>query len=124
VIYNIPPKSKVRRTLPLIFRTILVVAYKASTTVFLNACGPKVGLVNTANIGQFQVVMKALSGYLRSRRSGSKLLIPDLQNQDQRPKTTARPQETRSRQIHWIGKISHKSQQCPCGPNPSTSQHL
>lgn len=96
MIYNIPPKSKVHRTLPLIFRTILVVAYKASTTVFLNACGPKVGLVNTTNIGQFQVVMKALSGYLRSRRSGCKLLIPDLQNQDQRPKTTARPQETRA----------------------------
>jgi hypothetical protein len=33
---------------------------------------------------------------MRSRRSGCKLLIPDLQNQDQRPKTTARPQETRA----------------------------
>lgn len=40
--------------------------------------------------------MEALSGYLRSRRSGCELLIPDLQNQDQRPKTTARPQETKA----------------------------
>lgn len=66
MIYNIPPKSKVHRTLPLIFRTILVVAYKASRTVFLNAREPKVGLVNTANICQFQVVMEASSGYMRS----------------------------------------------------------
>lgn len=57
MIYNIPPKSNVHRTLPLIFRTILVLVYTASTRVFLNARGPKVGLVNTANIGQFQIVM-------------------------------------------------------------------
>lgn len=80
----------------------MLVAHKASRTVYLNARGPKVGLVSTANIGQFQVAVEALSGYMRSGRSGCKLLIPDLQNQDQRPKTTGMPQETRAGEfIDW-----------------------
>lgn len=95
-------------------------ACKASGIVFLNARRPKIGLVNTANIGQFQVAVGTLSGYMRSGTSGCKMLIPDMQNQDQRPKATAVLHETRTDEfIKW----KNISRQHPCGPTPSTLQH-
>jgi len=78
------------------------VACKASGTVFLNAREPKVGPANTANIRQFQVAVETFSGHMRSGTSGCKMLVPDMQNQDQRPKATAVLHETRTEEfIEW-----------------------
>jgi len=81
------------------------VACKASGAVFLNAREPKVGLANTANIRQFHIAVETFSGHMRSGTSGCKMLVPDMQNQDQRPIATAVLQRTRTEEfIEWKKK--------------------
>jgi len=73
----------------------------------LNAREPKVGLANTANIRQFHVAVETFSGHMRSGTSGCKMLVPDMQNQDQRPIATAVLQRTRTEEFIEWKKKSH-----------------